>query len=289
MRIGLLAVVLLGACFSPQPPAGIACSANDACPAGLHCDPGGLCVAAGGDLPDASPPDPDGNDDAPPACANAVGHDEDGDGFDDGCDNCPHVAQTNQDNADGDDLGDACDPHPGETDTIVLFESFASTPTGWSLPLTGATVANDQLEIEALGGTSEVASFPAMAPGALVIAHVGFEEETNAVQPNAAVLTNVAGAGTFYKCGTSPEPHVELVRHLAGIPVPLDIVATPSIDWLDATLSIENQGGNLTCRIERDGDSRTATGVDTMIQADGIGLRVREGKGTFDYVLVIAH
>jgi hypothetical protein len=38
-----------------------------------------------------------------------IDHDEDGDGIDDALDNCPFLANVDQDNADGDEVGDACD------------------------------------------------------------------------------------------------------------------------------------------------------------------------------------
>jgi hypothetical protein len=44
-----------------------------------------------------------------PSC---TGHDEDGDGFPDGCDVCPTVRDGTQRDDDGDGVGDACDPRP---------------------------------------------------------------------------------------------------------------------------------------------------------------------------------
>jgi Thrombospondin type 3 repeat len=60
------------------------------------------------------------------------GHDEDGDGFGDVCDNCPTIPNSDQlnvgeinANKTADTLGDACDPRPAESgDRIALVEYF---------------------------------------------------------------------------------------------------------------------------------------------------------------------
>ena len=38
-------------------------------------------------------------------------HDEDGDGIENDCDNCPGIFNQDQKDQDGDGVGDACDPH----------------------------------------------------------------------------------------------------------------------------------------------------------------------------------
>jgi hypothetical protein len=65
-------------------------------------------------------------------------HDEDSDGIDDGCDNCPADANPDQADADRDGVGDVCDPHPGQADRIVRFDSFV-TSSAWQplLPALG--------------------------------------------------------------------------------------------------------------------------------------------------------
>jgi hypothetical protein len=71
-------------------------------------------------------------DAAPDAVVCAIGHDEDGDGVDDGCDVCPEIADPDQADRDGDGIGDACDPNPDDPhDVLVVFDSFAF-PTPWA-------------------------------------------------------------------------------------------------------------------------------------------------------------
>jgi hypothetical protein len=78
-------------------------------------------------------------------------HDEDGDGFDDECDNCPTVANADQGHElDADGVGDVCDPRPDvDGDRIAKFESFHGplAEAHWQ-PNGGSgtwTVADDQL------------------------------------------------------------------------------------------------------------------------------------------------
>lgn len=72
------------------------------------------------DVPDVSPP-----------CLTPTGHDEDGDGVDDGCDNCPTYVNAGQMDEDGDTLGDACE-EPGDPElfsNIIGFDPFTSHAT----------------------------------------------------------------------------------------------------------------------------------------------------------------
>jgi hypothetical protein len=57
-----------------------------------------------------------------------AGHDEDGDGVDDNCDNCPTVANAQQRDTDGDGLGDACEVqgNPGGLSALAVFDPFVT-------------------------------------------------------------------------------------------------------------------------------------------------------------------
>jgi hypothetical protein len=63
-----------------------------------------------------------------------AGHDEDGDGLDDNCDNCPTVHNLGQNDSDGDGLGDACESPTGGTvlSHVVTFDPFLNNAGSWS-------------------------------------------------------------------------------------------------------------------------------------------------------------
>lgn len=81
-----------------------------------------------------------------------VGHDEDGDGIDDACDGCPHVADPEQVDSDGDGVDDVCDPFPDTpTESIAVFDPFRSLQSFWVVPALAPTVTGDSLEFDAVG------------------------------------------------------------------------------------------------------------------------------------------
>jgi hypothetical protein len=76
-------------------------------------------------------------------------HDEDGDGLDDTCDNCPTVRNADQsDELDADGVGDLCDPHPfAAGDKLALLITF-DEPGGaarWQTKGGGWSIANGDL------------------------------------------------------------------------------------------------------------------------------------------------
>jgi hypothetical protein len=100
-----------------------------------------------------------------------AGADEDGDHVPDAVDNCPHVANPQQQDvgelatggADG--VGDACDPEPARTgNRIALFEGFDGPLTGWTTA-GSATVTDGNVR---LGSTAALTS-TAMQPRHLVV------------------------------------------------------------------------------------------------------------------------
>jgi hypothetical protein len=147
VRIAVLGLIWITACYSPRVQSGVACSTNTgACPAGQSCV-NGFCVYPEDPLGDAGFPDappgtidtdkdgvPDDLDNCP-KIANPDQLDEDGDKIGDECDACPHIANAPATDSDGDGLPDACDPNlTGTTpDKRWLFEGFHNgVPAAWS-------------------------------------------------------------------------------------------------------------------------------------------------------------
>jgi hypothetical protein len=88
---------------------------------------------------------PIGLEDQVEACQ-AVGHDEDGDGVDDACDNCPHLDNPFQENGDGDGVGDACDPAPSSArERILFFDPFTGPRPDWTFTGTAPIYMGDAL------------------------------------------------------------------------------------------------------------------------------------------------
>lgn len=81
----------------------------------------------------------------PDAACTMVGHDEDNDGLDDGCDPCP-FADDNTSDADGDGIAGICDPEPSVSNTVVLFSGF-DPPTRTHFALTDGAFDADAYRV----------------------------------------------------------------------------------------------------------------------------------------------
>lgn len=94
-------------------------------------------------------------------------HDEDGDGIEDACDNCPGIANKDQTDRDHDGVGDACDPRPDSPgDSIALFLPFAdpTTASDWNV-LGGHWLIRDDAYVSD-DTTSNMQDFSVFSPGA---------------------------------------------------------------------------------------------------------------------------
>jgi hypothetical protein len=78
-------------------------------------------------------------------CDTEVGHDEDGDGMDDGCDPCPY-ADDNVLDEDGDGLAGVCDPDPIAKNHVVKFIGFGAEDSELTLIGDGA-ISGDAFHI----------------------------------------------------------------------------------------------------------------------------------------------
>ena len=77
-------------------------------------------------------------------CDTEVGHDEDGDGSDDGCDPCPFSADNGTDD-DGDGISGVCDPDPVAKNHVLKFTGFEGDDA--ELTVTGGEIKDDNFHV----------------------------------------------------------------------------------------------------------------------------------------------
>lgn len=96
------------------------------------------------------------------SCVDSTGHDEDGDGILDGCDNCPSIANEDQVNSgDEDDLGNACEAtgRAGLLNRIVVFEPFTDRESDWNSDLGNWSWLSDMVRGSAPAVTGPISGF----------------------------------------------------------------------------------------------------------------------------------
>ena len=292
LRFGCaLAIASAGVgCFAPVPPTGAPCGAAGACPRPLTCAPAtNTCEQVVADASSAR----DTSSDAL-ACAPG-GHDEDGDGIVDGCDNCPTVANPTQsdttESTGPDGVGDACDPHPATRDHIQIFESFATAPFDWRYASV-ATTGGDALLVTGAGARNT-----ALAPLSLAIAE--------GVVVTRATVANVR-AGSFhsvellaqyreqtgldgYRCTTLGGGVDSRHTGIQTFGTPLDVVFS-TIFKADLSVgeAVELRFAfgptSLTCSTTNPSDSVTAAAPE--VRTGTIGFNVQSLDVSFAYVIV---
>lgn len=151
-------------------------------------------------------------------CDGAVGHDEDGDGSDDGCDPCPYIADDNDADADGDGIAGACDPDPDASNRVLKFAGFGGEDP--ELTLTGGVVEADAFHVvgsamsgAALWGTNLDRVWVVAGVTVDAIDAAGFREVgvvVDAATVPAAMLPN----GTYCAVGEAdvPQPGTDYIE-----------------------------------------------------------------------------
>lgn len=134
-------------------------------------------------------------------------YDEDGDGVQDDCDNCPTVVNADQADRDvnnqGDGVGNACDPHPlVRGDAITVFHGFNDTSEGADWTTTGTwTVIDGAYAMTTAGLTATGALAPGVRAGGQVTTTV-------VIQPSLDVRDQYVGLVMEAVAGTVPHAYV---------------------------------------------------------------------------------
>lgn len=242
-------------------------------------------------------PTGDATSDTAGACPLAVDHDEDSDGIDDGCDNCPHISNVTQPDGDADGVGDACDSNPTTAgERITLFVSFATNLGPWELDQPAPTLMNDSLNADTRANSLlAIASAPLGNERFEMGGHI-FDDSTTQRQ---IFIFNAVGARSevpFYYCelnsSVPTDADLGLVSNLDGTTiVGIDSVpAMPPLSNGDFRLAIDIGPATATCR---------ATWAGVQLQAGGPlpayasmtkshGFEIRGINVRLDYVIRIA-
>ncbi len=229
-----------------------------------------------------------------------IGHDEDGDGVDDACDSCPHVATTTQSNSDGDELGDACDPRPAEpTSAMVAFEAWANASAfvpGWTSISGSWAVAGDGVQVApstTVGRMTRPVTIANAGTGGVFV-EIGFDLAQ--VQPTTFLSVFAPVAADFATgngCSLRQElisPQALLVSQTATSATTFSTTPLATYDAALATpavgvIRLEHRGTATTCTATVGGVTRTGTAMFAGA-IDHVGVVTRGLGGAIRYAIV---
>lgn len=222
-----------------------------------------------------------------------VGHDEDGDGIDDACDVCPHIADPDQPDRDGDGVGDLCDPNPDlPIDHIALFDPFTSALPVWTFQGAASSYTGDAIVVQAAGANwsaslEQPPTNDAYAIGGRVTALGSGDQHQLSLQITAGTQT----AGSYY-CELFEELGSDTLQltftydndnfsHDGSVPLG-DLTAAA------VTLHYAQEQGTLSCTGSVAGESAHTTGpVPAGIPSNLVFAQVFDADAELDYFIQI--
>ena len=225
-----------------------------------------------------------------------VGHDEDGDGIDDACDVCPHIANPDQADRDGDGVGDVCDPNPDmPIDHIALFDPFTAMLPQWSFEGSSGTYTytGDAIVVTAVNdGWDAVLQLPPTNDAFTIGAHVTQVGPLATHQLSMQIVPSAQATQASYYCELFEDQGADFLQltytydgtsfsHDGSEPV-------PALTGSPVTMLYAQEQGALTCASSVAGGSATTMGpVPTGIAGNVVLVQAIDIDVELDYFIQI--
>jgi hypothetical protein len=243
-----------------------------------------------------------------------VGHDEDGDGVDDGLDVCPGVFDAAQGDGDEDGVGDACDPNVNDkTDRLLFFDGFGSDAGHWTGQRGSWVVIDDslqQLDTSVASGLAaadyELVTHPAIT---VVVAGSVISQQayngTDTSAPRGTGVWFVADSGSpvaepdGYLCQAQGDlatstTTIAILRQIAGFATTLDSEAFSQLVPVGKARRIEASvpggPGFQLCQVNLGDDAPIVSilsSSDNTYSSGGVGLRTTHVHARFDWIMIL--